>query len=95
LEFSSDGSRLWYQIGQAWWELETRPGSNAEAFGPTGEKDIRFADTMRFYEALKKAGSPVTLITYPEEGHEISSRAVAERHVQTALDFFRSALPAR
>jgi hypothetical protein len=27
LELSGDGSRLWYQIGQAWWEVETRPGS--------------------------------------------------------------------
>jgi dipeptidyl aminopeptidase/acylaminoacyl peptidase len=44
---------------------------------------------------LRKAGSPVTLVTYPTEGHEIASRDIADRHVRKALEFFRSALSAR
>jgi dipeptidyl aminopeptidase/acylaminoacyl peptidase len=62
-----------------------------------GEKDTRFEDTMQFYEALRKAGSPVSLVTYPGEGHEFSTAALAEQHVQKALEFFRGAAtsPAR
>jgi dipeptidyl aminopeptidase/acylaminoacyl peptidase len=56
-----------------------------------GEKDTRFEDTMQFYEVLRKAGSPVSLVIYPGEGHELSTAALAEQHVQKALEFFRSA----
>ena len=59
-----------------------------------GEKDTRFDDTMEFYRALLKAGSPVSLVTYPGEGHQLSNAMLAEQHVQTALDFFRSVKPA-
>ena len=55
-----------------------------------GEKDTRYDDTMRFYEALRKIGSPVSLVIYPGEGHEISNAALAEQHVRKALEFFRS-----
>jgi dipeptidyl aminopeptidase/acylaminoacyl peptidase len=58
-----------------------------------GEKDTRFEDTMEFYRALSKAGSPVSLVTYPEEGHELSTASLAEQHVRRALDFFRAAKP--
>lgn len=56
-----------------------------------GEKDNRFADTMSFYEALRKAGRPVSLVSYPGEGHGLSTAALAEQHVRKALEFFRSA----
>lgn len=56
-----------------------------------GEKDTRFPDTLRFYEALRKAGRPVTLIKYPGEGHGISDPALAEQHVRRAMDFFQAA----
>jgi dipeptidyl aminopeptidase/acylaminoacyl peptidase len=55
-----------------------------------GEKDTRYDDTMKFYEALRKAGSPVSLVVYPGEGHGISTAALAEQHVRKALEFFRS-----
>jgi len=58
-----------------------------------GEKDTRFEDTMEFYRALRKAGSPVSLITYPGVGHELSNAALAEEHVRRTLEFFRSAKP--
>jgi len=58
-----------------------------------GEKDTRFEDTMEFYRALRKAGSPVSLVTYPGEGHGLSTAALAEQHVRRALDFFRAAKP--
>ncbi len=56
-----------------------------------GEKDTRFADAVRFYEAIRKAGGPVTLIRYPDEGHGIDDSAFAEQHVRRAVEFFRSA----
>lgn len=55
-----------------------------------GEKDTRYNDTVRFYEALHKIGRPVNLVVYPDEGHEISSDALAEQHVWKAIEFFRS-----
>ncbi len=55
-----------------------------------GEKDTRYNDTTRFYEALRKLGRPVSLAVYPGEGHEISSAALADQHVRRALEFFRS-----
>jgi len=58
-----------------------------------GEKDTRFDDTMRFYQALRRAGSPVSLVTYPDEGHELSTAARAEQHVRKAVEFFRSSAP--
>ncbi len=58
-----------------------------------GDKDApRYNDTMEFYEALRKAGSPVSLVVYPGEGHGISTPALADQHVKRALDFFRSTL---
>ncbi len=54
-----------------------------------GDKDTRFSDTTRFYEALRAVGAPVTFITYPGDGHELS-RASTEDYVQRTLDFFRS-----
>jgi dipeptidyl aminopeptidase/acylaminoacyl peptidase len=56
-----------------------------------GEKDTRFDDTINFYEALRKAGSPISLVTYPGEGHGLSTAALADQHVRKALEFFRSA----
>jgi dipeptidyl aminopeptidase/acylaminoacyl peptidase len=56
-----------------------------------GEKDVRRTDTQRFYEALQKAGAPVELVTYPEEGHEFSNAATAEAHFNNAMRFFKSA----
>lgn len=57
-----------------------------------GEKDTRLRDTLKFYEALRKAGRPVSLITYPGEGHGITTPALAGQHVRKALEFFRSTL---
>jgi len=57
-----------------------------------GEKDTRYNDTMEFYAALRKVGSPVSLLVYPGEGHGISTPALADQHVQRALEFFRSTL---
>jgi dipeptidyl aminopeptidase/acylaminoacyl peptidase len=57
-----------------------------------GEKDTRYNDTMEFNEALRKIGSPVRLVVYAGEGHEISNPALAERHVRMALEFFQSKL---
>jgi dipeptidyl aminopeptidase/acylaminoacyl peptidase len=59
-----------------------------------GEKDTRFDDTMEFYRALRKAGSLVSLVTYPGESHGLSNATLAEQHVRRALEFFRSAKPA-
>jgi len=62
-----------------------------------GEKDSipdggsRYNDAKAFYEALRKVGSPVDLVVYPGEGHELLSAAVNEQHVRRAIDFFRSA----
>ena len=56
-----------------------------------GDKDTRYSDTMRFYEALRKLGRSVILVVYPGEAHELSSPSLAEQHVQKALDFFRTA----
>jgi dipeptidyl aminopeptidase/acylaminoacyl peptidase len=56
-----------------------------------GDKDTRFSDTTRFYEALRTVGAPVTFITYPGDGHELS-RASTEDYVRRTLDFFRSSL---
>jgi dipeptidyl aminopeptidase/acylaminoacyl peptidase len=58
-----------------------------------GEKDTRYSDTMNFYEALRTAGSPVSLSAYAGEGHELSTVARAEEHVRRALEFFRSYAP--
>jgi dipeptidyl aminopeptidase/acylaminoacyl peptidase len=64
-----------------------------------GDKDSipnggsRYSDAKAFYEALHKAGSPVDLLVYPGEGHGISG-ALAEQHVQKAIEFYRSAQPA-
>lgn len=58
-----------------------------------GETDTRFDDTMEFYRALRKAGSPVSLVKYAGEGHELSNATLAEQHVKRALEFFRSAKP--
>jgi len=55
-----------------------------------GEKDTRYDDTMKFYEALRQIGRPVRLVVYPGEGHEISNPALAEQHVRKALEFFES-----
>ena len=60
-----------------------------------GEKDTRYGDTMKFHAALQRAGSPVTLVTYPSEGHEISTPALVDQHVRKALEFFRSASSAK
>jgi len=40
--------------------------------------------------ALQKAGAPVELATYPEEGHEFSNAAAAEAHFNSAMRFFKS-----
>ena|SRR5688572_18383925 len=55
-----------------------------------GEKDVRLADAQRFHEALKKAGAPVTFVTYPNEGHEISNSVTKEEHLRKAIEFFRN-----
>jgi len=55
-----------------------------------GDKDIRLADAQRFNEALRKAGAPVTFVTYPNEGHEFSNKATAEEHLKKAIEFFRA-----
>ena len=55
-----------------------------------GDKDTRYADNLRFYEALRAAGANVTFIAFPGEAHELG-RAAVEQYVQKALEFFRSA----
>lgn len=55
-----------------------------------GEKDTRYHDSMEFYEALRKVGSPVKLVVYPTEDHEISDPEIAEKHVRMAIEFFRA-----
>lgn len=56
-----------------------------------GDKDSRYEDTLKFYEALRNAGSPVRLTVYPGAGHEIQDAALAGQHVRQALEFFRAA----
>jgi hypothetical protein len=29
LDLSSDGNRLWYQVGQKWWVVDTKAGSHS------------------------------------------------------------------
>jgi dienelactone hydrolase len=65
-----------------------------------GDKDSipgggsRYQDTLAFYDALKKAGRPVELIVYRGQGHAIDNDGVVEQHVNKAIDFFRSHMPA-
>jgi dipeptidyl aminopeptidase/acylaminoacyl peptidase len=57
-----------------------------------GEKDeTRVEDNRRFYDALIQAGSPAKLVIYPGEGHQLTSAVQGVRHVQQAIEFFRSA----
>ena len=56
-----------------------------------GDKDTRLPDTTRFYEALRAAGAPATLVTYPGDGHELS-RASTEDYMRRTLSLFRSAM---
>lgn len=49
----------------------------------------RYEDAVHFAEVLRKAGKPVELVVYPEEGHGISAK-LAEQHVQRAIEFFKS-----
>jgi len=57
-----------------------------------GDKDeTRYDDNLRFYDALRKAGSPAQLVVYKGEGHEISSAERGVKHVRQSIDFFRSA----
>jgi dipeptidyl aminopeptidase/acylaminoacyl peptidase len=59
-----------------------------------GENDQpRYDDTLRFYDALTKAGSPAKLVVYKGEGHQITSLDLKLKHVHQALDFFRAAPP--
>ena len=56
-----------------------------------GDKDeTRYADNLRFYEALIKAGSPARLVVYKGAGHEISNAELGVKHVRQSIDFFRS-----
>ncbi len=65
-----------------------------------GDKDSipgggsRYLDTLAFYDALRKAGSPVELIVYRGQGHSIDDDKIVEQHVNTAINFFRSHMPA-
>jgi dipeptidyl aminopeptidase/acylaminoacyl peptidase len=54
-----------------------------------GDKDTRYADAMRFYEALRAAGAPVTFVTFSGEAHELGGAAV-EQYVNKSLEFFRA-----
>ncbi|HTG74359.1 MAG TPA: prolyl oligopeptidase family serine peptidase [Terriglobia bacterium] len=56
-----------------------------------GDKDTRLPDTTRFYEALRAAGAPATLVTYPGDGHGLS-RASTEDYLRRTLSLFRSAM---
>jgi len=64
-----------------------------------GDKDSipgggsRYLDTLAFYDALRKAGRPVELIVYPNQGHGIDN-SLAEQHVNKAIEYFRSHMPA-
>jgi dienelactone hydrolase len=59
-----------------------------------GEKDeTRYDESLRFYEALQKSGSPVRLVVYKGEGHGISNAEAGIKHVRQSIDFFRSAPP--
>ena len=65
-----------------------------------GDKDSipgggsRYLDTLAFYDALRKAGRPVELIVYRGQGHSLDDDKVVEQHVNTAINFFRSHMPA-
>ncbi len=59
-----------------------------------GDKDeTRYDDNLRFYDALRKAGSPVSLVVYKGEGHGLSNAERGVKHVRQSIDFFRSAPP--
>lgn len=58
----------------------------------TGDKDTRYNDTIQFYNKLRKAGRPATLVVYPGEEHGLSD-SLAESYIRKAIEFFHSAPP--
>jgi len=65
-----------------------------------GDKDSipgggsRYLDTLAFYDALRKARRPAGLIVYRGQGHEINNDGLIEQHLNKAIDYFRSHMPA-
>jgi dipeptidyl aminopeptidase/acylaminoacyl peptidase len=65
-----------------------------------GDKDSipnggsRYLDTLAFYDALRKAGRPVELLVYPNQGHGIGGDSLVEQHVNRAVEYFRAHMPA-
>ncbi len=65
-----------------------------------GDKDSipgggsRYLDTIAFYDALRKAGGPAELIVYRGQGHGITDDTLTEQHLNKAIDYFRSHMPA-
>jgi dipeptidyl aminopeptidase/acylaminoacyl peptidase len=65
-----------------------------------GDKDSipgggsRYLDTLAFYDALRKAGRPAELIVYRDQGHGINTDGLIEQHLNKAIDYFRSHMPA-
>lgn len=55
-----------------------------------GKKDTRYNDTIEFYNKLRAAGRPVSLVVYPDDEHEISD-SEAEPYIRKAIEFFRTA----
>lgn len=49
---------------------------------------------MAFYDALSKAGRPAELIVYRGQGHGINDDTRIEQHLNRAIDYFRSHMPA-
>jgi dipeptidyl aminopeptidase/acylaminoacyl peptidase len=55
-----------------------------------GKKDTRYSDTIEFYNKLRAAGRPVSLVVYPDDDHGISD-SEAEPYILKAIEFFRAA----
>jgi dipeptidyl aminopeptidase/acylaminoacyl peptidase len=65
-----------------------------------GDKDSipgggsRYQDTLSFYDALRKAGRPAELKVYSGQGHGIDNGGLTEQHLNQAIEYFRSHMPA-